>query len=202
MTHDATAPVPADPMPEDLIRFWIDETGPAGWYQQSDDLDRLIRDRFMAAWIDAPRLAAAWAGSATGTLAALILTDQFPRNMFRNDARAFSTDPLALRIARAALDTGHDLATPEPARQFFYLPFEHSEELADQDLAVELFAQRMPGENLLHAQLHRDTIARFGRFPWRNEPLGRAPTAAESAVMKAGGYGALVSGRLSLADLP
>lgn len=191
----------ADPTPTEIIRFWIDETGPQGWYQQSDDLDRLVRDRFMAAWIDAPRLADEWAGTAEGALAALILTDQFPRNMFRNDARAFATDPLALRIARAALDAGHDLATPEPARQFFYLPFEHSEELADQELAVELFAQRMPGENLLHAQIHRDTIAKFGRFPWRNAALGRPPTAAEQAVMDAGGYGALVSGALSLADL-
>lgn len=119
MTHSDAQ---ADPKPEDIIRFWIDETGPKGWYQQSDDLDRLVRDRFMAAWIDAPRLAEAWAGSATGALAALILTDQFPRNMFRDDARAFSTDPLALRIARAALDAGHDLATPEPARQFFTCP--------------------------------------------------------------------------------
>lgn len=199
MTHSDAQ---ADPTPEDIIHFWIDETGPKGWYQQSDDLDRLVRDRFMAAWIDAPRLAEAWAGSATGALAALILTDQFPRNMFRDDARAFSTDPLALRIARAALDAGHDLATAEPARQFFYLPFEHSEEPADQELAVELFAQRMPGENLLHAQIHRDTIAKFGRFPWRNAALARISTESERMVMDAGGYGALVSGRLSLADLP
>ena len=191
-----------DPTPEEIIRFWIDETGAKGWYEQSDDLDRVIRDRFMAAWIDAPRLTEAWAGSATGALAALILTDQFPRNMFRGDARAFSTDPLALRIARDALDAGHDLATPEPARQFFYLPFEHSEELADQNRAVELFAERMPGENLLHAKVHRDAIAKFGRFPWRNAALGRIPTQSEQAVMDAGGYGALVTGSLSLADLP
>ena len=188
--------------PAEIIRFWIDETGPKGWYMQSDDLDRRVRDRFMAAWIDAPRLTAEWAGTAEGALAALILTDQFPRNMFRNDARAFSTDPLALRIARAALDAGHDLSTPEPQRQFFYLPFEHSEELADQDRAVELFAERMPGENLLHARIHRDTIAKFGRFPWRNEALGRVSTDPERMVMEAGGYGALVSGKLSLADLP
>src|SRR5690606_20728620 len=86
MTHSDAQ---ADPTPADIIHFWIDETGPKGWYQQSDDLARLVRDRFMAAWIDAPRLAEAWAGSATGALAALILTDQFPRNMFRDDARAF-----------------------------------------------------------------------------------------------------------------
>lgn len=187
--------------PAEVIRFWIDETGPKGWYTQSDDLDQKVRDRFMAAWIDAPRLAAEWAGTAEGALAALILTDQFPRNMFRDDARAYSTDPLALRIARAAIDAGHDLSTPEPARQFFYLPFEHSEELADQQRAVALFAERMPGENLTHAEIHRDTIAKFGRFPWRNAALGRTHTDAERKVMEAGGYGALVSGKLSLADL-
>lgn len=188
--------------PAGIIRFWIDEVGPKGWYTQSDDLDRTVRDRFMAAWIDAPRLAAEWAGTAEGALTALILTDQFPRNMFRNDARAYSTDPLALRIARKAIEAGHDLATPEPARQFFYLPFEHSEELPDQQRAVALFAERMPGENQIHAEIHRDTIAKFGRFPWRNEALGRIPTEAERMVMEAGGYGALVSGKLSLADLP
>ncbi|MDO5369461.1 DUF924 family protein [Paracoccus sp. (in: a-proteobacteria)] len=188
--------------PAGIIRFWIDEVGPKGWYTQSDDLDRTVRDRFMAAWIDAPQLAAEWSGAAEGALAALILTDQFPRNMFRNDARAYSTDPLALRIARKAIEAGHDLATPEPARQFFYLPFEHSEELPDQQRAVALFAERMPGENQIHAEIHRDTIAKFGRFPWRNEALGRIPTESERMVMEAGGYGALVSGKLSLADLP
>ena len=187
--------------PAEVIRFWVDEVGPKGWYVQDDELDRAVRDRFMAAWIDAPRLAAEWAGTAEGALAALILTDQFPRNMFRNDARAFSTDPLALRIAGAAIEAGHDLATPEPARQFFYLPFEHSENLEDQDRAVELFAEFMPGENLRHAQIHRDTIALFGRFPWRNAALGRSPTPAESRVMEGGGYGALVSGKLSLDGL-
>lgn len=191
-----------DTTPDAIIRFWIDEVGPKGWYTQDDALDQAIRDRFMGPWIEAPRLAAAWAGTARGALAALILTDQLPRNMFRNDARAFATDPLARRIGRAAIDAGHDLSTPEPARQFFYLPFEHSEDLADQDRAVELFAERMPGENLVHAQAHRDAIAKFGRFPWRNEALGRTPTPAEQAVMDAGGYGALVSGKLSLADLP
>lgn len=196
-----TSAVQPDPTPADVIGFWVDEIGPKGWYAPSDALDQQVRDRFMAAWIDAPRLAAEWAGTAQGALAALILTDQFPRNMFRDDARAFSTDPLALRIAQVAIEAGHDLATPEPERQFFYLPFEHSEELVDQQRAVELFAERMPGENLIHAQAHRDTIARFGRFPWRNAALGRIPTPAERAVMEAGGYGAIVSGKLSLADL-
>ena len=188
--------------PAEINRFWIDETGPQGWYQQSDALDRTVRDRFMAAWIDAPQLTAKWAGTAEGAMAGLILTDQFPRNMFRDDARSFSTDPLAVRLAEAALEAGFDMQTPEPARQFFYMPFEHAEDLALQDRSVALFRDRMPRESLTHAQAHRDTIARFGRFPWRNAALGRTPTPAEDAVMAAGGYGAVVSGKVSLADLP
>ena len=188
--------------PDDITRFWLDEVGPKGWYEQSAALDRICRDRFMQPWIDAPQLAAAWSGTAQGALAALILTDQFPRNMFRDDARAFSTDPLARRIADGAIADGLDLQIDEPARQFFYMPFEHSEDLADQDRAVALFAERMPGESLIHAKAHRDTIARFGRFPWRNAAMGRRPTPAEDAVMAAGGYGAVVSGKVTLADLP
>lgn len=188
--------------PETIVSFWIDETGPDGWYQPTAALDQTIRDRFMDAWIDAPRLAADWAGAAQGALAALILTDQFPRNMFRDDARAYATDPLARRVADQAIAAGFDRATPEPARQFFYMPFEHSEDLADQDRAIALFAERMPGESLAHAKAHRATIARFGRFPWRNAALGRSPTPAEAAVMEAGGYGAVFSGKVKLADLP
>lgn len=187
--------------PHDVTAFWLDEVGEKGWYTRDDALDQTIRDRFRAAWDDAAAIAPGWAAQgAQGALAALILTDQFPRNMFRDDSRAFATDALARHIADGAIAAGLDLATPEPARQFFYLPFEHSEDLADQDRAVALFAERMPGENLRHAQLHRAAIAAFGRFPWRNAALGRAPTPAEQRIMDAGGYGALVSGRVSLAE--
>lgn len=184
--------------PEEINRFWLDEVGQKGWYERTDALDQRIRDRFMASWAEADSLARAWARTPEGALAALILTDQFPRNMFRDDPRAFATDALARSIADDAIGAGHDLQIAPPARQFFYLPFEHSENLADQDRAVELFTQFLPGESLLHARLHRATIARFGRFPWRNAALGREPTEAESRVMAAGGYGALVSGKLLL----
>lgn len=193
-------PQAAPVTPEEIVRFWIEETGPRLWYQPTDALDASIHDRFLRAWEDAEAITAPWLDRAEGTLAALILTDQFPRNMFRGDPRAFATDPLALRIARAAIAAGHDLATPEPARQFFYLPLEHSEDIADQHRAVALFAERMPGENLRHARLHRDAIAAFGRFPWRNAALGRPSTAAEQAVLDAGGYGALVSGKVVLPE--
>ena len=181
--------------------FWIDEVGPKGWYEQSDALDQTVRDRFLGDWENADALTAQWEGTPEGALASLILTDQFPRNMFRGDARSFATDPLAVAIADRALAAGFDLQTPEPGRQFFYLPYEHAEDLALQEKAVALFAERMPGENLRHAEIHRDTIAKFGRFPWRNAALGRMPTPAEQRVMDAGGYGALVSGKLSLDDL-
>ncbi|RCW85870.1 DUF924 family protein [Paracoccus lutimaris] len=185
----------------DVNRFWLDEVGEKGWYNGTAALDQTIRDRFMATWERADTLAPAWAGTPEGALAALILTDQFPRNMFRNDPRAFATDALARSIADRAITAGFDRQIQPPARQFFYMPFEHSEDLADQHRCIELFRAHMPGENLEHAELHRDTIACFGRFPWRNDALGRQPTQAETRMMDAGGYGALVSGKLSLDDL-
>ncbi|MDF3607194.1 DUF924 domain-containing protein [Paracoccus sp. DMF-8] len=187
--------------PQAINRFWLDEVGETGWYVRSDLLDETIRQRFLPIWERAAELAPAWAATPEGALAALILTDQFPRNLFREDARAFATDPLARDLARAALDRGFPRRIGLPARQFFFMPFEHSEDLADQDRAVALFQEFMPGESLRHAQIHRDTIAKFGRFPWRNAALGRNPTPAEIRVMQAGGYAALVSGKLSLVDV-
>lgn len=186
---------------EQIVDFWLREVGERGWYERSDVLDAEIRDRFRKTWDRAEELAPAWSATPKGALAMLILTDQFPRNMFRDDSRAFASDALALRIADDAIAAGFDLQIDPPARQFFYMPLEHSENLADQDRCLDLFTERMPGENLTHARLHRDTIAKFGRFPWRNAALGRVPTAAETCVMQAGGYAALVSGKLSLADL-
>lgn len=187
--------------PQAITRFWLEDVGEKGWYTRSDALDETIRQRFRPTWDRAAELAPGWAETAQGALAALILTDQFPRNMFRDDPRAFATDPLARDLARAAIDRGFHLQIDPPARQFVFMPFEHSEDLADQDRAMALFAEFMPGESLLHARLHRDTIAKFGRFPWRNAALNRQPTAAETRVMQGGGYGALVSGKLSLVDV-
>lgn len=187
--------------PAEVNEFWLNEVGTKGWYIQSDELDATIRDRFLAAWENAETLAPAWAAeNAEGALAALILTDQFPRNMFRGDPRSFATDELSRELARQAIAAGFDKQTPEPQRQFYYLPFEHSEALEDQHLAVALFAERMPGENLRHAQLHRDAVAQFGRFPWRNAALGRKSTADEQALLDAGGYNALVTGKVVLAE--
>jgi len=178
-----------------VLEFWLDEVGEAGWYAGGEDLDARVRDRFEGLWTRATEGALAfWLTYPSGILAYCILTDQFPRNMFRGTAQAFATDRLALAAARVAVDRDWDLRIDPPARQFFYLPFEHSEMPADQDRAVRLIRVRMPGadETLLHARVHREVIRRFGRFPFRNAALGRADTPDETAWLSAGGYGATV----------
>lgn len=187
--------------PDEINHFWLDEVGPNGWYTRSDKLDETIRERFLPAWENAAELAAKWQGTPEGALAALILTDQFPRNMFRDDPRAFATDPLAREIAANAINLGFDLATPMPARVFFYLPYEHSENASDQNRSVGLAAEFLDKNSHTHAIAHRDTIQKFGRFPWRNKALGRENTPAEQKLLDAGGYGAIMSGKVSLVAL-
>lgn len=179
----------------EVLAFWLDEVGPEGWYGGGEDLDARIRDRFLPLWQCAVAGALSlWLTHPSGALAYCIVTDQFPRNMFRGTARAFATDGIARGAACMAVDHGWDLRIDPPGRQFFYLPFEHSESRTDQDRAVRLIAQRMPGaaETLLHARAHREVIRRFGRFPHRNEALGRRPTGEEAAWLEAGGYGRTV----------
>lgn len=182
--------------PEDILSFWLDEVGPKGWYEVSDDLDAMILERFLSDWTRAKEGALSlWLTHPTGTLAYIILTDQFPRNMFRGSGAAFSTDKIALAAAKMAIGRDWDLRIDEPARQFFYLPLMHSECLADQERCVRLMMNRMPqaGEsNLVHARAHREVIRRFGRFPYRNEALSRETQGAEAAFLAAGGYGAMV----------
>lgn len=182
--------------PRDVLQFWISEVGPAGWYAGGAELDARIRTRFESAWSEAARGAFShWRTSSDGALALVILLDQFPRNMFRDSARAFSTDAAARAVAKALIDARRDRQVGEPERQFFYLPLMHAETVPDQERCVRLFATRMPetgGHNLLHARAHREVIRRFGRFPYRNAALGRASTPAEEAFLAAGGYGAVV----------
>lgn len=186
--------------PQEITGFWLDEVGEKGWYSSSAALDQRCRDRFAPAWSRAESLIASWPVDAGAALAALILTDQLPRNMFREDARSFATDKLARRVANEAIAAGFDLQTPAPQQQFFYMPFMHSEEMGDLNRAVALFAERMPGGNLRHAKLHRDVIRNFGRFPWRNALLDRLSTPQERMFMDQGGYAAMVKGTLSLAE--
>jgi uncharacterized protein (DUF924 family) len=193
----------ADPV--EVLDFWLGELSEKDWYAGGEALDRLCRDRF-ADEVEAARTGGFehWVDGTVGTLAYLILTDQLPRNIHRDTPLAFASDAGALAAARRAVEAGWDLDAPEPERQFFYLPFEHSEDLADQDRAVALMAERLPetgAENLLHARAHREVIRRFGRFPTRNAALGRENTPDEAAYLAEGGYRALVE-RLKAEAIP
>ena len=181
--------------PEDVLRFWFEEVGPEGWYAGGAALDERVRDRFGETWNRSREGACGvWLSSPRGALAYIVVTDQFPRNMFRGAREAFASDSSALAAAKTSIEKGWDLKVDAPARQFFYLPLMHSESLADQDRCVRLIATRLPGaaDSLLHAKAHREVIRRFGRFPYRNEALGRKTTEAESSFLDSGGYGALV----------
>lgn len=182
--------------PEEVLSFWLDEVGPDGWYKQDDALDAEIRTRFLSTWEAACEgKFSLWLTYPSGALAYTILTDQFPRNMFRSDGKAFATDRAALSAAKAAIDKKWDMRIDEPARQFFYLPLMHSENLCDQERCVRLMCKRMSkscGSNLLHARAHREVIRQFGRFPYRNEALRRETTACEMAFVTQGGYGETV----------
>jgi uncharacterized protein (DUF924 family) len=178
-----------------ILDFWLGEVGPPGWYEPSDALDATIRDRFGAIW-EAARAGRHdhWVIGARCALALVILLDQFPRNMFRGDRRAFATDGRARRAAKRAVALGHDLRNEPPGRQFIYMPLMHSEVQADQDRCVRLFALNFgPGESLKHARAHREIIRRFGRFPFRNAALNRPSTPTEQAWLDAGGYASAVA---------
>lgn len=182
--------------PDDVLNFWLDELSPKDWYSGGAELDEKIRSRFLDAWENAiAGTYGLWLTYPSGTLAYIILLDQLSRNMFRGQAKAFVGDKHARAAAKVAIDRGWDMKIDAPARQFFYMPLMHSENLCDQDRAVRLFLTRMPdkgGDHLLHAKAHREVIRRFGRFPFRNEALGRDYTAPEQAFMTEGGYTAQV----------
>ena len=182
--------------PIEVLEFWLHEVGEKGWYAGGDDLDSLCRDRFADLW-QAARDGGLdhWVDGTVGTLAYLILTDQIPRNIHRGSAAAFATDPLARAAARKALEAGWDMGAPEPERQFFYMPFEHSEDPDDQDLAVRLLGERLASDPdmVLHARAHQEVIRRYGRFPTRNVALGRISSPDEQAYLDQGGYAALVN---------
>ena len=181
--------------PVSVLDYWLNTVGPDGWYAGGDALDTDVRARWQDLWDASLRGGLDhWIAGAAGSLAFIILTDQFPRNMFRGQAKSFATDAHARAAARRALDAGWDMQVPEPERQFFYLPFEHSEDAGDQGLSVRLFAERLPSEpdNLHHARVHAEVIRRHGRFPTRNAALSRASTPEEQVYLATGGYLALV----------
>jgi len=172
----------------EIVSFWRD-AGPEKWFAKDDDFDRTIRLRFLPVHEAAARgELAAFEASAEGALALVLLFDQFPRNMFRGSARAFATDPQARAVANRALARGFDQLTDAMMQPFFYLPFMHSEQIADQDRCVRLFETLGDAEQLAYALRHRDIVARFGRFPHRNDTLGRDTTPAEREFLGSGGF--------------
>ena len=172
--------------PADVLAFWRD-AGPDKWFTRDDAFDAEIREKFLGTYeAAASGKLSAWEDSAEDTLALVIVLDQFPRNIFRGDARTFAADPLARAAAHRALKRGYDQDLPAEDRGFLFLPFMHSEDLADQLRCVELY--RAAGANLKYAEEHRDIIRRFGRFPHRNVMLGRETTAEEQAFLDGGGF--------------
>jgi uncharacterized protein (DUF924 family) len=174
--------------PSGILQFWR-SAGEQKWFDADAAFDAEIRRQFLPAYESASsgRLEELEA-TPEGALALLILLDQMPRNMFRGTARAYATDPLARAVAQRALARGFDRAVAPSERQFFYLPFMHSEALADQERCLELYRAAGDAEGLQHAEEHAAIIRRFGRFPHRNALLGRPTTADEQAFLDAGGF--------------
>lgn len=182
--------------PVEVLEFWLEEIGEAGWYAGGEEIDNLCRERFGDLWQAAHDGGLEhWVDGTVGTLAYLVLTDQIPRNIHRGSNLSFATDALARAAARKAVEAGWDLGAPMPERQFFYMPFEHSEDPEDQALCVRLMAERLAGmdDTLLHARAHQEIIRRYGRFPTRNEALGRPSTPEERVYLQQGGYMSIVN---------
>ncbi|WP_108500672.1 DUF924 family protein [Paracoccus indicus] len=169
----------------EVLEFWFSDRMQPFWFAKSDQIDAEIATRFGDTYQAAhDGQLDGWMGSADDALALCIVLDQFPRNMFRGSPRSFESNQLALDHARKALQLGHDREQDPKRRQFFYLPFMHSEDLADQTTSVELY-EALGNQHSLHfAREHRDIIAKFGRFPHRNAVLGRDSTPAELAFLE------------------
>jgi uncharacterized protein (DUF924 family) len=179
-------------IPADITTFWT-TAGPAKWFAKSAAFDDAIRLRFEPVHHAAARGEyLAWEQTADGALGLLLLLDQFPRNLYRGSAHAFATDSLARAIAGRAIEARMDQASPAQLRPFFYLPFMHAEDLADQDRSVALYeahdAETGDIDSLRAAVTHRDIIKRFGRFPHRNAVFGRVSTPEERVFLAGGGF--------------
>ena len=176
------------PAPADVLAFWR-EAGKDKWYTKNEAFDAEVRQRFLGLWQQAVAgELTSWETTDDGALALVIVLDQFPRNMFRGDARTFSTDARALDVASRAIARGADKRIDPDLVEFLYMPFMHSERLADQERCIALFQNGGRPDNVKFAEIHADIIRRFGRFPHRNEVLGRTTTAEERAFLDAGGF--------------
>jgi uncharacterized protein (DUF924 family) len=166
----------------DVLKFWFG-LNPEQWWRGPPELDEQVREHFLDLWKEKRQLPPeSFLDDPLTAAAAVLLFDQFPRNMFRGHADQFSTDPLALAIAKGAIDRGLDEQLDRQERGFLYMPFQHSEEMDDQNRSILLFTRLGDEEQLDYARKHRDVIARFGRFPHRNAMLGRQPRADEVAA--------------------
>lgn len=191
MTTEYDRPMDPSPAPAaqaaDLLRFWRD-AGPRRWFRKDVAFDAELRGRFLACHEAAARgELRGWTIEAGPCLALVLVLDQFPRNAFRGTARAWSTDALARVVAQRALEQRFDAQFDPDLRNFFYLPFMHSEWLHDQELALER-TQGLGTEAPKHAVIHHAIIRRFGRFPHRNALLGRRTTREEQAFLDEGGF--------------
>lgn len=177
---------------KEILEFWFVETSPDQWFQKSDAFDHAIRERFLSSYADV--LAGVhdeWATTSKGVLALIIVLDQFSRNMFRNTAAAFAADAKALKLAKMAVEAGLDQQLNPTERFFIYLPFEHSENIADQLKSVELFSAIRDEQPLGYdyALRHLKVIEQFGRFPHRNAILGRTSSSEELEYLAQPGAG-------------
>ncbi|MEX0589820.1 MAG: DUF924 family protein [Xanthobacteraceae bacterium] len=178
----------SDLSPKTVLEFWR-AAGRDRWFEASDDFDKELRERFLATYeAAAAGKLASWEDTPEGALALLLLLDQFPRNMFRKTPRAFATDAKAREVARRALARGFDENFKQELRSFFCLPFMHSEDLADQEYCLARYRAMGDPEGIKYAEIHRDAISRFGRFPHRNEILGRSSTPEEIVYLESGGF--------------
>ena len=174
--------------PAAILAFWRD-AGPERWYAPDAAFDAEVRRRFLGLWQQAAAgELSSWETSDDGALALVIVLDQFPRNMFRGDAQTYASDALAREVAHRAIDRGVDARIDGALREFLYLPFMHSEHLADQLRCIELERAAGHTESLKWAEHHAEIIRRFGRFPHRNRLLGRATTPDEQAFLDEGGF--------------
>jgi len=167
-------------MAQEIIDFWFSDEVRKLWFNSTPQFDASLRERFLPLWQQASRGELdQWQQSAVGCLALVIILDQFPLNMFRAQAQSFATEAQSRGVAQVAIDQGFDQDLDIGQRAFLYMPFMHSETLADQQRALELFDQPGLEDNLRFARHHHDIIEKFGRFPHRNEALGRQNNAAE-----------------------
>jgi uncharacterized protein (DUF924 family) len=174
--------------PAEVLAFWR-AAGPDKWFTKDEAFDADIRARFLPAYeAAADGKLAALEATAEGALALVIVLDQFPRNMFRGNGRTYASDALARAVANRAIARGFDRQIPHDERQFFYMPFMHSENLADQERCVDLARAYGDDEFTKYAEQHADIIRRFGRFPHRNATLARATSPEEQAFLDAGGF--------------